>query len=81
MPPLLEDAVARGDASRRDPAYLMDRVLMYRGEPQIYGTQYRTQDGVPKLWPVQDPENLDDRRAALGLGPQSEYEASILGHE
>jgi hypothetical protein len=79
--PLLENAVAEGDASRRDLGYLMDRVLMYRGEPQIYGTQYRTQDGVMKMWPVQDPEDLDNRRAALGLGPQSEYEASILGHE
>jgi hypothetical protein len=59
----------------------MDRVLMYRGEPQIYGTQYRTQDGVTKLWPVQDPEDLDNRRAALGLGPQREYEASILADE
>ncbi len=54
---------------------------MQRGEPQIYGTQYRTQDGVTKMWPVQDPEDLDNRRAALGLGPQSEYEASILAHE
>jgi hypothetical protein len=79
--PLLEDAVARGDASRRDLAYLMDRVLMYRGEPQIYGTQYRTHSGVTKLWPIQDPEELDNRRAALGLSPQSEYEASILSDE
>lgn len=36
--PLLQDAVARGDASPADLAYLMDRVLMHRGEPQIYGT-------------------------------------------
>ena len=79
--PLLENAVAEGDASRRDLAYLLDRVLMQRGEPQIYGTQYRTQNGVTKMWPVQDPEGLDNRRAALGLGPQSEYEASILGDE
>jgi len=37
--PTLEDAVGRADASRRDLAYLMDRVLMHRGQPQIYGTQ------------------------------------------
>ena len=32
--PLLQDAVARGDACPADLAYLMDRVLMHRGEPQ-----------------------------------------------
>jgi hypothetical protein len=53
--PLLQDAVARGDASPADLTYLMDRVLMYRGEPQIYGTQYQVRDGVLELWPVRDP--------------------------
>ena len=38
--PLMVEAVGRGDASPRDLAYLKDRVLMWRGEPQIYGTQY-----------------------------------------
>jgi Family of unknown function (DUF6624) len=38
-----------------DLAYLMDRVLMHRGEPQIYGTQYQVRDGVLELWPVRDP--------------------------
>ena len=44
--PLLQDAVARGDASAVDLAYLMDRVLMHRGESQIHGTQYQVRDGV-----------------------------------
>jgi Family of unknown function (DUF6624) len=67
--PLLEQAAARGDASPRDLAYLHDRVLLFRGEPQIYGTQYLVKDGVPELWTVRDPEGLDARRAALGLEP------------
>lgn len=65
---LLERA-GRGDASPRDLAYLKDRVLMCRGEPQIYGTQYMVKDGVPELWTVRDPQGLDERRAALGLDP------------
>jgi hypothetical protein len=36
--PLLEDAVRRHDASRRVLAYLMDRMLMHQGQPQVYGT-------------------------------------------
>lgn len=70
--PLLEDAVARGDASPADLAYLMDRVLIHRGQPQIYGTQYLVRGGVLTLWTVQEPGGLDERRAALGLEPERE---------
>jgi hypothetical protein len=75
---LLEDAVARGDASPVDLAYLTDRVLMHRGDPQVYGTQYRVRDGIPELWTVRDPAGLDERRAALGLEPEAENRARLL---
>ncbi len=76
--PLLEDAVTRGDASPADLAYLGDRVLMHRGDPQLYGTQYRVIDGVLELWTVRDPDGLDERRAALGLEPEAENRARLL---
>jgi hypothetical protein len=76
--PLLEEAAGRGDASPRDVAYLKDRVLLHRGEPQLYGTQYMIRDGVLTLWTVQDPEGLDERRAALGLEPEAQHRAHML---
>jgi hypothetical protein len=79
--PLLQNAVAQGDASPRDLAYLMDRVGMYRGQPQIYGTQYIVTDGVLTLWTVQEPAGLDERRAALGLEPEAQNRARILAAE
>jgi hypothetical protein len=79
--PLLQDAVARGDASAADLAYLTDRVLMHRGEPQIHGTQYQVRDGVLELWPVRDPPGLAQRRAALGLEPEAENRARLLAAE
>jgi hypothetical protein len=79
--PLLEDAVAQGDTSPADLAYLRDRVLVHRGEPQIYGTQYLIKDGVPTLWTVQDPEGLDERRAALGLEPEAANRARLMPPE
>jgi len=81
--PLLQKAVERGDARPVDLAYLTDRVLMHRGEPQIYGTQYmrRGRDGVLELWTVRDPSGLDQRRAELGLEPQAEYQARLLTAE
>lgn len=79
--PLLEDAVAHGDAAPRDLAYLTDRVLMHRGEPQVYGTQYLIMDGRLSLWKVRDPDRLDQRRAALGLPPEAENRARLLAAE
>jgi hypothetical protein len=76
--PLLEDAVTRGDARPADLAYLRDRVLTHRGEPQLYGTQYLERDGVLELCPVQDAAGLDERRAAIGLGPEAENRARLL---
>jgi hypothetical protein len=76
--PLLEDAVAQGDASPADLAYLRDRVLAHRGEPQLYGTQYLKRDGVLELWTVRDPAGLDERRAALGLAPEAENRGRLL---
>jgi hypothetical protein len=79
--PLLEDAVIRGDASPADLAYLRDRVLTHRGEPQIYGTQYLVRNGVLELLAVRDPGGLDERRAALGLAPEAENRARLLAAE
>lgn len=79
--PLLEDAVARADASPRDLAYLTDRVLMFRDEPQIYGTQYVIRDGRVTLWTVRDAGRLDERRTALGLEPEQVNRARIMAAE
>jgi hypothetical protein len=53
-------------------------VLVHRGEPQLYGTQYLERDGVLELRPVRDPAGLDERRAALGLPPEAENRARLL---
>jgi Family of unknown function (DUF6624) len=77
---LLGDAVRRGDASPGNLAYLTDRVRMHRGEPQLYGTQYRySPDAGLVMHEVEDPDRLDERRAAAGLGPHAEYDASMRG--
>jgi len=75
------DEVARGDASPADLAYLTDRVLMHRGEPQVYGTQYQVKDGVLELWTVCDPSGLDELRSSLGLEPGAENRARLLAAE
>jgi len=65
---LLEEAVAVGDASPTDLAYLTDRVLLASGEQQIYGTQMTARDGQFVACRLRAPETVDDRRASVGLG-------------
>jgi hypothetical protein len=58
-----------------------DRVLCAEGQPQRYGTLFWTgSDGTEPLQaqPVDDPDHLDERRAAIGLGPFADYERHML---
>lgn len=56
------------DVNKRDLAYLKDRVLLGKGEQQIYGTQFiKTESGkyVPNnLW---KPESVNERRKEMEL--------------
>jgi hypothetical protein len=71
---LLERAVAAGDASAKDFAYLTDRVRVAEGRLQLFGTQLDYDSkGCAASKPVEDPARLDQRRAAVGLEPIREY--------
>jgi hypothetical protein len=66
--PVMQKAVQDGKASKKDLAYLQDRILMRQGKKQIYGTQYQVdKDGKQVLWEVEDPDNLQKRRASVGM--------------
>ncbi|MDA0636239.1 hypothetical protein OUY22_22690 [Nonomuraea sp. MCN248] len=72
---LLGAAVAEGDASPGNLAYLEDRVRVAEGRPQRYGTQWEmTQDGQWKpRTPIEDEAGVEERRAEAGLQPLAEY--------
>lgn len=73
--PLMREAVSKGNARGSDLALLEDRVLLRNGKRQLYGSQIgRDPDtGEFYLSPLDDPDNVDRRRAAVGLGPLAEY--------
>jgi hypothetical protein len=76
--PLLERAVTAGEASGQDYAYLLDRVRMQQGQPQIYGTQFTfVAGGELVLHPIEDPDQVDERRRAVGLPPMAEQEKAM----
>lgn len=44
-----------------------DRLLMYQGQPQWYGTQYRRVEGKWRLYTVQEDAVTDEQRQALNV--------------
>lgn len=78
MLPDVEASVRAGVLEAQSYANMVDRVRLHRGQRQLYGQQYSLVDGVLVRDPVEDPANLDARRAELGLIPIEEYER-ILG--
>jgi hypothetical protein len=77
--PLMEHAVRAGEAFAKDYAYLLDRVRMQQGKPQIYGTQFTfAADGRLVLHPIEDAEHIDKRRRSVGLPSMAEQERMML---
>jgi hypothetical protein len=76
---LLAAAVETGEATRQELAYLTDRVLLAEGKPQEYGTQVTARDGQTVPVDLRHAEVVDDRRAAMGLGPLADYLAHFDG--
>ena len=78
--PMMRDAVKEGRADASSLALLEDRVALRTGRRQIYGSQIgRDPDsGMFYISPLDDAAHVDERRAAVGLGPLSEY-VSIWG--
>ncbi|MCW3081497.1 DUF6624 domain-containing protein [Segetibacter sp.] len=73
--PLMRDAVKKGKARGSSLALLEDRVALGQGKKQIYGSQIGS-DATTKTFhvlPLEDPDNVDKRRAEVGLPPLAEY--------
>ena len=75
---LLKEAVAAGDAAPWHLAYLTDRVLLARGEKQIYGTQITARDGRLVPCRLRDAETVNERRASVGLEGLDNYLNEML---
>lgn len=70
---LILDAIPEGQANPLDAAYLSDRIAIFEGNPQTFGTQFDWDaNGQLSPAPVRDPETLDERRASVGLPPIAE---------
>lgn len=73
--PMMRDAVKKGNAFPNDLALLEDRVALGLGKKQVYGSQIgrHPETGEMYVLPLKDPENVDERRASVGLPTLGEY--------
>jgi hypothetical protein len=69
---LLKEAVAAEDAPGWQFAMLTDRVLMQKGEAQIYGSILVGGENGLVPWTIADPDTVDERRLAVGLPSMAE---------
>ena len=73
---LLDEASASGEAPRWQFAYMDDRIRVFEGLKQRYGTQWRGGPHGLEPYPIEDPDHVDERRATLGLPSLAELRAS-----
>lgn len=78
----LEMHYPRGETRPANYAYLYDRVAASWYDPakrtlQRYGTQGDCIDGEWRELPIEDPANLDARRAAMGMISMAEYRKQV----
>lgn len=68
------DAAKRGDLKGELVAVMQDRIAVWSGKSQIYGSQGGC-DATGRFVPaeIEDPENVNARRAAMGMIPLEEY--------
>lgn len=58
-----------GEADKTACAMMEDRLLMWKGKKQIYGSQAATfrEDKKLAVWPIEDPKNVNKRRKEMGF--------------
>lgn len=72
---LLQKSAKNGDLTQIQIAMTQDRILMFDGKAQIYGSQI-TQNLHTNEWELyhlENPESVDKRRLEVGLGSLKEY--------
>lgn len=73
--PVMRQAVVAGRAFPASFAQLEDGIAAREGRPQIYGSliSFDSATGTYFVFPLNDPDHVDERRAAVGLPPLGEY--------
>lgn len=73
--PLLKEQADKGELRWSSVALMIDRVLLGKGEKQIYGSQVHTDPETGELYfgEIENPHQVDVIRQTVGLGPLQDY--------
>ena len=73
--PMIREASKKGYINQDKLALLEDRVALRQEKKQIYGTQTGRDSltGEKYVKPLEDPDNVDKRRAEIGIGKLEDY--------
>jgi hypothetical protein len=74
----------QGEADPKLCAMMQDRLLMWKGKKQIYGTQANNtlrQDKKYTIWPIENPATVNELRKRIGFSTTVEENAKRLNAE
>ena len=87
--PLMIKAQENGDLSKQQIAMMKDRMLMYQGKEQIYGTQgagrlfvnpeTKKEEWTNFIWPIENPEKVNELRTSMDIKMSIEEYAKSMG--
>lgn len=77
--PLLVKSYELGETPGRYYATMLDRILIDKGQKQLYGTQIQMekQNGQFVLFPIESESSVDIRRKKAGLMPLATFKKSL----
>lgn len=74
----LKNSMQSGDLPKEEFALFEDRVLVSKGQKQIYGSQFHCEAGKLIPFPIEDLKNIDMLRKSMDLKQSfKEYEAQL----
>ncbi|HBR55527.1 MAG TPA: DoxX family protein [Flavobacteriaceae bacterium] len=80
--PLIKKAGEEGELPFRLVAMMEDRYLMNEGKMQVYGTQGMSNDNGSYIWPIENPETVNERRKEAGFTQTiEEYAKDLFGED
>lgn len=70
---LLKQAASGNEVPQWQAAMLEDRIRMYEGRPQVYGSQFQpNENGEFVPYTIENPETINERRHSVGLNTLEE---------
>ena len=72
--PLFQEAAQKGDIAKEGVAMMEDRINMFEGKPQRYGSQIEEDEhGNRRLYLLLDTSKVDEWRCEMGMEPLEDY--------